>query len=137
MHTNDHSHRSSVLYRTVSLCNFLFYYTVGNLHRLSHLSSDEPEKPLNLKNVLRVLQNKVSNAWEDIGIQLDIEDGELNKIKSDNPSDSKACLREMLRIWLKRVNPPPTWSEMVEALKFQGNEDIASQIETNYMYCCT
>ena len=114
-----------------------YYYTVGNSHQLAHSSSDESEKPLTLKNVLRVLQNKVSNEWEYIGIQLEIEDGQLKKIKSDNPGDSKACLCEMLRIWLKRVNPPPSWSEMAEALEFQGNEDIASQIKTKCMYGCT
>ena len=79
-----------------------------------------------------MLQNKVSNEWEYIGIQLDIEDGQLKQIKSDNPSDSKACLCEMLRVWLKRINPPPSWSEMVEALESQGNEDIASQMRAKY-----
>ena len=82
---------------------------------------------------MRVLQNKVSNDWEYIGIQLDIDDGQLKQIKLDNPGDSKACLREMLRIWLKRVNPPPSWSEMVEALEIQGSEDIASQVKTKYV----
>ena len=92
---------------------------------------DESEKPT-LKNVLKVLQNKVSNKWEDIGIQLDIDDGQLSQIKTDNAGDSKACLREMLRAWLKRANPLPSWSEMIEALESQGNEDIASQIKDKY-----
>ena len=54
------------------------------------------------------------------------------QIKLDNPGDSKACLCEMLRIWLKRVNPPPSWSAIAEALESLGNEDIASQIRAKY-----
>ena len=96
-------------------------------------TSDESEKPT-LKSALKVLQNKVSNKWEDIGIQLDIDDGQLSQIKTDNAGDSKACLREMLRAWLKRAYPPPSWSEMIEALESQGNEDIASQIRDKYCY---
>ena len=79
-----------------------------------------------------MLKNRVSNEWEDIGILLDVDDGLLRQIKTDNAGDSRACLREMLRAWLKRSNPPPTWSELKEALESQGNDDIASQIRAKY-----
>ena len=68
-----------------------------------------------LKVLLRELR-RVANEWEDIGIELDIEEGRLMQIKSDNAGDSKACLREMLRVWLSRVAPPPSWSAMADAL---------------------
>ena len=92
---------------------------------------DESEK-LTLKNIMRVLQNKVSNKWEDIGIQLEIEDGQLQQIGLDKAGDSKACLREMLRVWLRRVNPPPSWSELADSLDVENYEDIASQIKAEY-----
>ena len=28
----------------------------------------------------------------------------------DNSGDSRACLREILRIWLSCIDPPPSWS---------------------------
>ena len=85
-----------------------------------------------LRILLRELR-KVANEWEDIGIELDIEEGQLRQIKSDNAGDSKACLREMLRVWLSRVAPPPSWSAMADALDTLGHEDVATHLKTVYM----
>ena len=94
-------------------------------------TSEESEK-LNLKNVQKELHIKVADEWEDIGIQLDIDDGLLNQIKLDNANNSKTCFREMLRIWLKRTNPPPSWSELADALDALGNKLVASEIRAKY-----
>ena len=115
-------------------CNVHFhslYICVDDSHCPTYSVSSELDKPT-LKNVLKVLQNKVSDKWEDIGIQLDIEDGQLSRIKIDNAGDSRACLREMLRVWLKRINPPPSWSNLADALDAQSDEGIASQIRDKY-----
>ena len=41
----------------------------------------------------------------------------------------------MLILWLRRVNPPPTWSAMVAALKEPtvGLEDLAEEVESNFL----
>ena len=93
--------------------------------------SAESEIP-KLKDLLRELSTKVSNDWEDIGIQLDIKEGILKQIKSDNPGNSKACLREMFRTWLCQVNPPPSWSAVADAIEIVGREDIAVQLKKKY-----
>ena len=80
-----------------------------------------------LKVLLRELR-RVAGEWEDIGIELDIEEGQLRQIKSDNAGECKACLREMLRAWLSRVAPPPSWSAMADALDTLGYQCIASQL---------
>ena len=85
-----------------------------------------------LKQVHKELYNTVANKWEDIGIQLDIEDGELAKVKADHPGESGSCLREMLRIWLKKVQPCPSWKDLVEALKVLGEEKLAVQLKKKY-----
>ena len=69
--------------------------------------------------------------WEDIGILLKIEDGELNRVKSDNDR-SGSCLREMLKIWVRKVNPKPSWSSMAEALEVLGEERLAEHIRKTY-----
>ena len=84
-----------------------------------------------LKDLMRELTVTASD-WEDIGVELEIEDSDLKQIKSDNSGDSKACLREMLRMWLSRVAPPPSWSAIVEALDNLGHQDIAHHIRTKY-----
>ena len=90
---------------------------------------DEKSTIPELKLLMRELR-EIANEWEDIGIELDI--GQLKQIKSDNAGDSKACLREMLRVWLSRLSPPPSWSAMADALDLLGHEDIAAHLRSRY-----
>ena len=90
-----------------------------------------PVKP-ELKDLLKELYTKAADKWEDIGILLGIKDGQLKQIKSDNGNDSKTCLREMMRVWLSRVDPPPSWSAIAEALEFLGDEELATQLSSKY-----
>lgn len=62
------------------------------------------------------------DMWENIGIMLGINDGKLNRIKTDYAGDSKSCLREMLREWLKIIEPPPSWRAIVDALEVLGSD---------------
>ena len=96
-------------------------------------TSAESAKP-KLKDLQRELYSRVANDWEDIGIQLDIEEGQLKQIKSDNAGECKKCLREMLRIWLSRVDPPPSWSDIAEALETLEYKDIATYLRTEYCH---
>ena len=53
-------------------------------------------------------------------------------------SDSGSCLKEMLRIWLKRVDPKPSWRELIEALNDLGEEKRADDIRrkpNNIRFC--
>ena len=95
------------------------------------MTSDKPTIP-ELKDLLRELRGKVANEWEDLGILLGINDGQLKQINLDKAGDSKACLREMLRVWLSLVAPPPSWSAMADALDTLGHEDIAIHLRSTY-----
>ena len=68
--------------------------------------------------------------WMNIGIELNLMKTDLDAIKADY-SDSKSCFTEMLTLWLKQVDPPPTWSSLVTALKkpTTGHEKVAEQID--------
>jgi hypothetical protein len=74
----------------------------------------------------------VAGKWEVIGIMLDIDDGELSKVKSDNAGNSGNCLQEMLKIWVKKVDPKPSWSSMADALEVLGEESLAEHIRKTY-----
>ena len=75
----------------------------------------------------------MADKWEDIGILLDIEEGQLNKVKSDNDAGNGGdCLREMLKIWLKKIDPKPSWSSMAKALKVLGEQSLAERIRKTY-----
>ena len=38
------------------------------------------------------------------------------------------CLREMLKVWLKRVEPPPSRCALVSALEDVGEEEVANTL---------
>ena len=44
------------------------------------------------------------------------------------------CLREMLKQWLTRTSPPPSWSGLVEALSSEpvGEQELADEIHSQY-----
>ena len=49
-------------------------------------------------------------------MELDLDHGTLESIKRDF-QDVSDRMREMLASWLKRVDPPPTWEALVNALE--------------------
>ena len=58
----------------------------------------------------------------------------LKVIRNDYHDEADLCLTEMLTDWLKRMNPPPTWEALVDALKSQtvGYEQLADTIEKTH-----
>ena len=56
----------------------------------------------------------------DIAIGLNIDYGSLDEIKAANSGNSVSCLHVMLSTWLKRVNPPPSWSAIAAAVENSG-----------------
>ena len=67
----------------------------------------------------------VASEWENIGLCLGLCDFE-DSVKATAKTPA-SCLREMLKLWLNRVDPPPTWKELAEAVEpFDG--DIAAKI---------
>lgn len=93
------------------------------------------DKVLSLDNLGEVVEelHKISQQWYDIGLQLKIIPDVLDKIKGEE-SDSSNQLREMLKVWLKRAQPKPTWEAVVQALRSQtvGREQEASSLEEKY-----
>ena len=85
--------------------------------------------PLSIEDLkeVRGLLYPVRRKWYSIGIELKIKIGELDTIKYNHRFDSDPgdCLIELLKIWLKSINPPPTWKALGDALK----EDTVDEAE--------
>ena len=81
---------------------------------------------------MRELRTKVAD-WEDIGVELRMEYGELKQIKQDNANDSKSCLRELFARWLTQVSPRPSWAAVAEAIEQLGDEDLARTLRSKYV----
>ena len=89
----------------------------------------------NLREVRRYLY-PVRSKWYDIVIELGLKVGELDNIKSDHGE----CLREMLKLWLKSINPIPTWEALGDALRAEpvDEKEIAAQLQgmvVRSLYC--
>ena len=71
----------------------------------------------------------VKRKWYCIGLELNLQVDTLENIQHEDSDDSK-CLRKMLIIWLKQINPVPSWEALVSALKGQTVEEpqLAEQI---------
>ena len=80
---------------------------------------------------LQIELHDVSSRWYDLGVQLRIDVGDLDNIKNDN---SVECLREMLKRWLKQVDPYPTRNTLINALKCRviSDQQLATQLQTKY-----
>ena len=74
--------------------------------------------------------------WMDIGLELDIIKTDLDAINAEHRGDIGICFREMLTLWLKQVDPPPTWSAMVAALQEPDIEfgDLAKELESKFVH---
>ena len=88
------------------------------------------DKP-NLKDLVRELR-RVANECEYIGFLLGIEDRTLAQIKQYSAGNSKVYLREILRVWLRRAYPPPSWSAIVEPLELLEEESLAAHLTAKY-----
>jgi hypothetical protein len=71
----------------------------------------------------------------DIGIELNLSVFHLDKIRETYHGNVGKCFTEILTLWLRRANPPPTWTEMVAVLnEHTVNEQfLAFQVEKNYL----
>ena len=85
-----------------------------------------------LKDLMRELLSTASDKWENIGILVGIEPGRLDAIKVAEHHVPQSCLREMLKIWLKRVSPPPSWSAIADAVDLLGDQSLADHLRTKY-----
>ena len=91
----------------------------------------------NIKDVQGLVWN-ARTKWSNLGLELGINVTDLEVIEKDNRSDVDTCFKKMLLMWLKMVNPLPSWEGLVSALgkSSVGRKDIAEQIQKKYNVSC-
>jgi len=74
----------------------------------------------------------VKTEWYNLGLELGQQVSTLDSIDTKYSGDPSQCFRQVLKEWLKGVNPPPTWQVMVNALKSPtvAQPQVAEQIQT-------
>ena len=86
-----------------------------------------------MRELMDSLYHTVADKWEHIGIYLHLPMPILKVIAAEHQHDPHKCLIGMLEMWLKRLHPPPTWSTIIDAVKFLGEEQLAKQLKEKYV----
>ena len=81
-----------------------------------------------MRDLMDALYHTVADKWEPIGIYLHLPMATLKAIAEECQHDPHKCLIGMLEVWLKRVDPPPTWSAIIEAVEFLGEEELGRKL---------
>ena len=74
----------------------------------------------------------MDHKWKMLGVRLGVEE-RLDSIEENCKQDSKKCLLEMLQTWLKRVEPPPTWATIIDAVEFLEEEQLGKDLRKKYL----
>jgi len=74
-------------------------------------------------------------SWYNLGLQLDIEDEDLQTIKHDNPQDQEGCKRDMFRKWL-RICPQASYRQLLQALVELGDVREADRLCKKFGELC-
>ena len=74
----------------------------------------------------------VHAKWYDMGLELGLKVPTLDGIETKQKSDPCQCLREVLKEWLRGIDPLPTWRAVMQALKspMLGYYQLAAHIQT-------
>ena len=91
---------------------------VGKHHELN--------EPPTLRQAFMILLSK-SGLWRNIGVLLGLDNERLGKIDTEYRGKSDDCLREMIDLWLKQVDPKPTRKALAEAVEV-FDQGLAKQI---------
>ena len=99
---------------------------VERIERHLKEQNQPPKVALSVKHCLKLLLPEAKN-WHNLGIMLDIPETTLEQIEADYPGDCRQCLREMIKSWLKQINPPPSWKDLAEAAN-DVNPNLARKV---------
>ena len=103
-------------------------FIVGSSKRLKEI----PPPPL-FTELLKELSKDVAGRWELVGALINIEVGVLERIKNDNQGNSQMCFYTMLKEWMKKVDPPPAWPTIIDAIDILGDVSLAENLRHKYV----
>lgn len=101
---------------------------VESQHACSKHNSD-----ISFNLLIRELSSRVSDDWEDIGLLLELQQGALDEIRRNSSGRAKKCFREMIKLWLRQCDPPPTWSAIIDAIDELDYESFAQELQHKYL----
>ena len=86
---------------------------------------------LNIRVLYKELKG-LSQQWRDLGTLLDLTDEELDKVESQCSSDPLKCTLSILKVWLSKEGPPPTWELILDAVDCL-DQNLADNLKQRYL----
>ena len=74
-------------------------------------------KPPKIRELLCKVASRATDKWELIGLDLEIEQHQLNTISQSHPRNAIRCYSEVFSLWQRKADPPFTWATIIEALR--------------------
>ena len=117
-----------------------FHDKLHALYYVKHLDSDLAFcRPL-LKEIMLEYSSssdkeEAEERWDDIGIQLEIDDEKLGEIRTFTARDDqrREAFKHMIRAWMKQEKPQPTWLNFVEALEhLDACKNLSAHLRLKY-----
>ena len=85
-----------------------------------------------LSDLINEIAAEIPSKWRDMGQQLGLDHGVLEKIALISPGDTNLCYSNVFKIWKNQnsTEHPYTWSTVVQALNANavGEKRLASKI---------
>ena len=107
------------------MCKWVMYHFINIICFVGY------QRP-SLRYLNRHVMKPVGSKWYKLGIDL-LESGdveELNKIRSQYPTDIDTCCIEMFQLWLNK-QPTASWNQLIDSLRQPGIDlnHLANEIE--------
>ena len=89
--------------------------------------------PDNLKDIQDLVWD-ARTKWSNLGLELGIKITDLEVIEQKSRSDIDTCFKKMLLMWLRMVDPLPSWESLISALgkSSVGRKDMAESIRKKF-----
>ena len=79
------------------------------------------------KPTLRKLRQLPVTKWYNLGLQLQVDQEELETIQSKHPQDDRICQTKMFGVWLREIEHA-NYQKLLRALVAIGRRDIAESV---------
>ena len=89
----------------------------------------DTSQPLDIKNIAELVIPNMAFTWYEMGIQLGVNQNELDIIKHDYQDSKKACLK-MFTEWLNDTQAEKSWDTLLKSLHSHsvGQSSVANNL---------
>ena len=122
-------HQVSIVCILVYINRWIFWEGTFNYYNTVHVGAKRfPNCEKGHLPAIFKIMLPLASEWENIGLCLGL--GNFEDLINASPRTEASYLRETLKLWLSRVDPPPTWEELAKAVE-PFDPSIAAKVKSS------